>query len=231
MYCIKCGVELADSERKCPLCATPVYYPGLEDNPERPFPAIEPKEDKINLRGINFILSFAMLISGIISVVADLNTGDPGISWSMFVVGGLVFAYVAVVLPLWFVRRSPAIFAPIDFAVAAIYVWYISFATGGDWYLTLALPVIGGAALIVCSVMILCYYLKRGYLYIFGGASIALGALSVMIEWLIHVTFSMPVHHMWSPYPAITLGLIGIMLIVIAIVKPFRESLARIFAI
>ncbi len=231
MYCIKCGVELADSERKCPLCATPVYYPGLSNNPERPFPPTEPKEDKINLRGLNFILTFAVILSGIISVVADLNTGLPGISWSMLVVGALVLAYVVVVLPLWFVRRSPAIFVPVDFAVAAIYVWYISFTTGGDWYFTLALPIIGAFALIVCSIAILTHYIKRGHLYIYGGASIALGAFSVMIEWLIHVTFPMPAHHMWSPYPAISLVLIGIMLIVIAIVKPLRESLARIFAL
>ena len=27
MYCIKCGVELADSEKSCPLCQTPVFHP------------------------------------------------------------------------------------------------------------------------------------------------------------------------------------------------------------
>ena len=29
MYCIKCGVELADSERVCPLCGTRVFHPDL----------------------------------------------------------------------------------------------------------------------------------------------------------------------------------------------------------
>ena len=27
MYCIKCGVKLADTEKKCPLCGTVVYHP------------------------------------------------------------------------------------------------------------------------------------------------------------------------------------------------------------
>jgi len=36
---------------------------------------------------------------------------------------------------------------------------------------------------------------------------------------------------LWSLYPAATLVLIGIMLLVIAIVRPFRESLRRIFAL
>ena len=26
MYCIKCGVELADSEKVCPLCGTRVFH-------------------------------------------------------------------------------------------------------------------------------------------------------------------------------------------------------------
>ena len=30
MYCIKCGVELADTEKQCPLCGTLVYHPELE---------------------------------------------------------------------------------------------------------------------------------------------------------------------------------------------------------
>ena len=30
MYCVKCGVRLADTEKVCPLCATRVYHPDLE---------------------------------------------------------------------------------------------------------------------------------------------------------------------------------------------------------
>ena len=30
MYCIQCGVKLADSEKKCPLCGIRVYHPDLE---------------------------------------------------------------------------------------------------------------------------------------------------------------------------------------------------------
>lgn len=40
MYCIKCGVELADSEKRCPLCGTPVFHPDLPRNlTEPPYPA------------------------------------------------------------------------------------------------------------------------------------------------------------------------------------------------
>lgn len=230
MYCVKCGAELADSERKCPLCMTPVYYPGLGEG-ERPFPETKPKEDKINLRGINFVITVAIALAGVLSLLADLNTGEQGLSWCWLVLGALGVVYVTFVLPLWFVRRSPAIFVPIDFVAAGLYLWLICGATGGHWYVTFGLPVVGAAALICCSVTILVHYLRCGYLYIAGGAVMALGLMSVMIEWLIHVTFDVPKHHMWSLYPAIALGVIGVMLIVIAIVKPLRESLARIFVL
>lgn len=230
MYCVKCGAELADSERKCPLCMTPVYYPGHEGG-DALYPATKPKEEKLSLKGLNFVICFAFLLAATISLIADLDTGERGLSWCWLVLGGLGVAYVVFFLPLWFVRRSPAVFVPADFVAIGLYVWLVSAMTGGGWYVTLGLPVVGAAALIFSSVTILAYYLKCGYLYIAGGASIALGLMSVMIEWLIHVTFDMPAHHYWSIYPAIAFGLVGIMLTVIAIVKPLRESLARVFAL
>ena len=30
MYCVKCGVELGESEKKCPLCGTTVFHPEME---------------------------------------------------------------------------------------------------------------------------------------------------------------------------------------------------------
>lgn len=230
MYCVKCGVELAQSERKCPLCLTPVYMPGLEEDTERPYPKDEPNIAPVNPKGVYLIVSFVFVISALISFFADLNINGT-FDWSGFVMGALGVAYVTFILPLWFRRPSPAVFVPCDFLAVGLFVAYICYATGGDWFFTFALPIIGGAALIVASVTILCYYLRRGYLYIFGGAIIASGALSVLIEWLIRVEFNPHAGFVWSPYPAIALSLAGMMLIVIAIVKPFRESLARIFSL
>ena len=228
MYCVKCGVELADSEKKCPLCHTPVYYPGIEDKDERTYPKFE-KPETVNPRGIYFIISFACIISAIISFVCDLNLGS-GVTWSGYVIGGIILFYVLFVLPGWFTRFNPAIFIPCDFAAIGVFVFYVSYATEGDWFLTFALPIIGAVALIISSITILSYYLKRGYLYIFGGACIAAGGFSPVIEYLSLITFDYkPLN--WSLYPLIALFLIGIMLIIIAIVKPFRESLCRIFAI
>ncbi len=231
MYCVKCGVELEKSERKCPLCLTPVYFPELDKLTEDPpYPKFSGNRDEINPRGICFIASVMFALAAVISLFCDFNLNG-GITWSGYVLGGLVLAYTVAILPAWFKRAHPAVFAPVDFGAAGLLVLYIDLSTGGGWFVPFALPIIGAAALTVCSVIILCHYIRKGYLYILGGASIALGACAVMIEFLIHKNFL--IHHTdlrWSVYPLISFVMIGLMLIVIALVKPFRESLRKIFA-
>ena len=229
MYCVKCGVELADSERSCPLCSTPVYMPGLDPNPERPYPQGS-KPEVVNPRGVYFVLTFAFAIAAIICLVADLSI-ESGIDWSGYVIGGLLVAYVSLILPGWFNRRHPDIFVPSSFATVALFLAYVNYATGGDWFMTFALPLVGGLAVIVCSLAILTFYLHRGHLYIWGGATIATGLLCILLEWLTVVTFGAPTMFLWSLYPAISLTLVGLMLIIVAIVRPFRESLRKVFFI
>ena len=228
MYCIKCGVELSDSESKCPLCHTPVYYPGYEPKEERPYPKFE-KPEAVNPRGIYFIISFVCIIGAVISFICDLNLGR-GVTWTGYAVGGILVFYTIFILPAWFKKYNPAIFIPSAFLAIGAYLAHINYTTGGRWFLTFALPVAGAVTLILTATTTLIYYLRRGYLYIFGGAFILTGIFCPGVETLAIVTFD-KVALGWSYYPLISLSLIGIMLIIIAIVKPLRESLCRIFAI
>jgi hypothetical protein len=156
---------------------------------------------------------------------------NSAISWSSIAASAVLLAYIVLILPGWFKRPSPAIFAPVDFVCAGVYLWYVDFYFNGGWFWSFALPICGGFALIVCSVVILRYYLRCGYLYIFGGATVAMAFFSVLVEFLIHNQFAIKGFFHWSIYPFIVFLLIGIMLIVIAIVRPLRESLHKIFAI
>ena len=229
MYCVKCGVELADSEKKCPLCSTPVHFPENSESEERPYPKFE-KPEKVNPRGIYFIVSFVCLIAAVISLACDINLGN-GVTWSGYVIGGIIVSYTVLILPGWFRKYNPAIFVPVSYAAIGLFLAYINLATEGEWFITFAFPITAAAALITSSIAILSYYIRRGYLYIWGGAFIAAGAFCPVMELLANVTFGNFDHMRWSPYPLIALSLIGVMLIVIAIVKPFRESLCRIFSI
>lgn len=227
MFCVKCGVELSESENKCPLCNTPVYYPEKERG-ELKFPEFKNEREPLNARGLSFVISFFAAIAAVICVVCNITVSDE-LSWSVYAVSALALAYVVFVLPSWFRHPSVAVFVPVDFFAAAVFVAIIAFMMRADWYFTFALPVIAFLALVVSAIAILSYYLRRGYLYIWGGAFILFGFFMPMLEYLLHLNFSILGGYHWCFYPFAALVLLGIMLIVIAIVKPFRESLRKIF--
>ena len=143
--------------------------------------------------------------------------------------GGLALAYVIAILPLWFRKRNPVIFVPTSFAAIGLFLLYVCLATDGNWFLTFALPVTGFLCLLVSAMVTLGRYTRKYLLYVFGGASIAMGGFMVLLEFLLHITFGLPGVGTWSFYPMIVFVLLGILLILIAIVPSFRESLSKKF--
>ncbi len=226
MYCVKCGVKLADTEKKCPLCNTAVYHPELTQAdvhplyPQNKFPKIKPKS-----KGFNGAVIILFLIPMIISFISDWQT-DKALNWFGYVAGGLVLGYIIFGLPNWFHNPNPVIFVPCSFASAIVYLLYINFATNGSWFLSFAFPVASGLGLIISAVITLLRYLKKGKLYIFGGAFIATGGLILLIEFLLTVTFEIS-YIGWSIYPLIVFVLLGGLLIYLAINSAAREIMER----
>ncbi len=230
MYCIKCGVELTDGQEICPICETRVYHPDLPLVPDPTYPKKEFVSEEFNRHGLLFVITVLWLLPTFLPMVFELMWSGE-IEWSGYVIGALVLGYVTVILPWWFKRPNPVIFVPSGFAVALAYLFYIDLTLGGEWFLPFALPVGAALGLIVGAVVTLCRYLTRGRLYVFGGAMVALGMWTQLIEALIRVVFDVRFPVIWSLFSATTLTLIGLLLIVIAIVKPLRDSLIKIFFI
>lgn len=230
MYCVNCGVRLADTEKQCPLCGTIVFHPDItQEKAPKPYPASAPRE-RVDTKAVQTLLSILFLLPALLVVLCDWQISGE-VTWSGYAVGALGLCYIAVVLPSWFKKPNPVIFTPCAFAALALYLLYINFKTGGAWFLTFALPVTGGVALIVTTVVTLMRYLPRGALFIFGGATMALGALVVLVEILLDITFSIPKFLGWSFYPLVVLGLIGAFLIYLGISRPAREMMERKFFI
>lgn len=227
MYCIKCGVELADSEAKCPLCNTHVFHPELQRiQIEGLYPSDQYPPTQVRPWGALLILTMVWLLPLFITVVCDLQFNG-SITWSGYVVGGLMVSYVMLILPSWFQKPNPVVFVPCNFAASALFLLYINFATNGHWYLSFALPVTAGLGLITTAVVTLTRYIQRGRLYIFGGAAMVLGLFILVVELLLNITFRFPLAFTWSLYPLVVLMLLGITLLVTAICRPLRESLRK----
>lgn len=226
MYCVKCGVKLADTEKKCPLCNTVVYHPDFEQTAERP---LYPKDKMPKSNSISKVLNGAVIILFLIPILVCFFADcflDGKIEWFGYVAGALLFFYVAFALPMWFKKPNPVIFVPCSFAAAVLYLLYINLATGDAWFLSFAFPVVGGLCLITCTVVTLMYYLRRGRLYILGGAFIGLGAFMLLVEFLLKITFDLQFIG-WSIYPLVALFLIGGLMIYLAINSSAREMIER----
>ena len=230
MYCVKCGVELADSEKKCPLCGTPVFHPDIPRNlSDPPFPPdrrIRPED--VNRSGILFVLTVAALLPALLCLLCDWRINGT-LVWSGYAAGAIGLLYIVILLPMWFRHPNPVIFVPVDFAAIALFLLYVNYATGGHWHLSFALPVTGAAALLVCAMVTLLKYLPGAALYICGGALILSGGLAVLVEFLLNLTFGLHDTFLWSIYPLAVGVVLGAMLLVIAVSKTLRRSLHRKF--
>ena len=227
MYCVKCGVKLADTEKSCPLCQTRVYHPELRQPetdslyPKNKYPAVQPRSLLPQM-----IVTVLTLVAISTVLMCDLQlTGT--VTWSGYVVGALVLFYSIFVLPYWFRNPNPVIFVPCGFSVLEGYLLYIDLTLSGGWFLSFAFPVAGGIGLIVTAVVTLLRYVKGGKLYIFGGAFLTLGGFLLLMEFLMNLTFDIPGFKGWSLYPLIAMAALGGTLIFLAICAPARQTMER----
>ena len=228
MYCIKCGVKLADTEKKGPLCHTIVCHPDFEQTAEHPFyPENKMPKSSSGSKALNGAILILFFIPLLVCFFADWSLGGR-IEWFGYVAGALALSYIIFALPIWFKKPNPVIFVPCDFVACALYLLYIDLVTGGNWFMTFAFPVVGGICLITCTVVTLMRYIHRGKLYIFGGAFMVLGTFMLLIEYLLSITFALNFIG-WSIYPLVVLLLFGGMLIFLGINSNIREKLERRF--
>lgn len=231
MYCIKCGVKLASSETSCPLCGTRVFHPDLEMPtgetlyPHHKIPTSAPR----SLLG-PAILTALYLIPLLVVPLCDIQLNQH-VTWSGYVTGAILLSYIFFILPAWFRQPNPVIFVPCDFAAIGLYLFYINMALHGNWFFSFALPLVGGLCVIVTTIVTLLRYVPKGALYTFGGASIALGGLMLLTEFLVNITFHISRFFGWSLYPLIALVILGGILIFLAICRPARQTLERKFFI
>ena len=226
LYCIKCGVKLSDSEKKCPLCDTVVYHPDFENISRNTlYPEHKMPKSYSNSKAINGAIIILLLIPIIVCFLSDFQINGH-LDWFGYVAGALAVGYVIFALPLWFNRKNPIIFVPCAFSAIILYLLYINIATGGKWFMSFAFPVAGGISLIIYSVVALIYLLRKGKLYIIGGALMVLGTFMLLTEFLMGITFGIRFIG-WSIYPLSVLVLFGGFLIFLAINSTAREMMER----
>ena len=230
MYCIQCGVQLADTEKSCPLCGTVCYHPDRSRPEAEPlYPKDQHFQSQVSPSGVMGALTVLCLIPIVICLLCDLRVNGQ-LNWAGYVAGAIALFYVIFLLPFWFRKPNPVIFVPCGFAGVALYLMYIDWFLSGGWFFPFALPLTGGICVIFTTMTVLLKYVKKGKLFIFGGCAMGLGIFAQVVEHLaVWNLESAPAG--WAVYPAVMLLLLGGYLIFLGICRPARESMRRKFFI
>ncbi|NLG58007.1 MAG: RING-HC finger protein [Clostridiales bacterium] len=228
-YCVECGVRLAASEPKCPLCQTPVVNPNrpvcqLEDTSHPQ--AIEEAISRMD-RGYARQLSLIFLMIPILAVLI-IDLIDSGGSWSPYVVGALVMSYCFFAFPLLFRFTRPYVYIVVD--VLALLGFLLLIAWRGDglsWYLSLVLPllILLGVATLLIILVLRRQELKRLY-----RAALAMGLFAAALlglEIIIDLNAWGQFHLGWSVYAAIPLAVIALMLAGLEQNRELKEAVRK----
>lgn len=215
-YCVNCGVELAETEKSCPLCFTEVI------NPKKPFdPTVPPLYPDIPVRGVitdnrHLLAPFAllMLTPTALCLVIELMTSGK-LSWSLYVLLSMLLLDVFLLPPLAMRRRLPMLCLAIDWAATAAFLFVLDILTPGSWFMPVALPFLIGGGAITMGAGAMLLYVKMFRRLRLTVTLFATGALVLLGDILIKRYRGAPRPVGWSLLvltPCVILGIIGLML-------------------
>ena len=239
-YCVKCGVELEDSAGKCPLCNTKVMLPEKEgqlreESAEESWPAgmdyLNTWHDrKYAAQVLSVLLALPMLVCFLINISYTKDVfSAPQNLWSLYVAGGCALAWVFTV-PLLLVQKFRAyIIVGLDAVSIAGFLWLIQWMTGGNWFFSLALPVIAIALLTVWISSALRLHAKLNKLYMLTYIFIMVGVDMFVLEAVIDRYHSADgsISFDWSLFLLASCAVIALLLFVIGRRRKIKEEIRK----
>ncbi len=121
MYCVNCGVKLADTEKACPLCGTAVFHPDLVRKPEKKLYPTEDPQERVDSKAVQTLLTVLFILPALLVFLCDRQINGE-ITWSGYVMGAIGLSYVVCILPCWFKKPNPVIFTPCGIEALALYL-------------------------------------------------------------------------------------------------------------
>ena len=229
-YCVHCGVELASSERDCPLCGTVVQDPFCDwEKPEQmPYPeAVDIRAARIDRRYARQLVGMLMLIPALVVFLLDLVDGG-GLRWSPYVIGGLALIYCWVVVPALFRFSKPFVYVVIDVISLSAYLYMIALIGGNTaWFYGLVLPLLLLSGLVLLGALLAIRRLELAPLRRAALVCLLLAVFLLGIELLISIYARVPIAFRWSFYAAIPAAVIGLLLWLLEKNEPLKAEIQK----
>lgn len=229
-YCVNCGVELHESEKKCPLCDTVVINPNIIS--QEPAESVFPQEQKLV-----DIIAERRLWAGIVSIVLAIpasicllcNFGiEKKLSWSLIVTSALVMVW-AFIVPVLLMRKTNYIVLFVTYTVGilfflAVMCWQVS----GDWFLSIAVPIV---LCFMCVVSINTVVMNHNIAKLYAAAVlfITIGALVVAVEIVTDYYLNREIALSWSLIALVPCALLALLYVIVQRKNGLKNSLKKRF--
>lgn len=228
-YCVNCGVELADSEKRCPLCQVEVSNPKApwKEPTERPYSRhVDNLMKKIDRRYFAALAGLLLTIPCVITLLLDI-IADGRFTWSAYVIGAVALVYIFVLLPLYFKKPHTVIFPAADCAAVLLYLLFIERMNGGGWFWSLGLPITVAASVCVITLALLFTKTQASILVKAGGVLIATGLFVVCAEVIIRLHLYASATLTWSLYALMPCVVLGVAALILEHRNNFKAQIRR----
>lgn len=229
-YCVNCGVELANTEKSCPLCNTPVINPvsPWKEPEKKPYPErIDNIMKKIDFKFGVRLASLLLILPAAVTVLCNIAVNRK-LDWSLYVVGALACLFVYVLLPLLFKRHRPYLFVVMNTVATSVYVAMIAWLNGGfNWYFELAAPVI---CITFAAAMILTFVYgkkKVAPLHKVAATSLVIGGVAVAVETAVDLFVFGKVLFHWSLYVMIVCAVFAAAFALLQSKRQWKEEIRK----
>ena len=227
---VNCGVELADSERRCPLCHTEVHNPRqpYDRKIPKPFPnrldLFEPEDNRGFAAAITTLL---LALPAAICLACDVAY-TRGAGWSMLVTGAMAMLWVFIVPPI-FLRRHKVLFCgTLDTAAVLGYLWMVEhYAAKGSWFQAMAVPLVVLVDLLFTADYLLVAKVIHGRFRQMALVLASVPLLLVGVEVCLDLFLDGRVSLLWSFVVSIPCLILALLLVVLGRRERFRQQMRK----
>ena len=231
-YCVNCGVELEETEKECVLCKCEVVNPMQQQNPfeERPYPnKVDELTKKANRRFSALILSFLFILPSLICFFLNILYFDQ-ILWSVYVIGGFLFLWTCIVVPLVNPNINLTVLIFLDCLVAAIYLFVIEkMIFTNAWFLPLALPILTIMWLFI-EILVILYQknIIKGF-QIPALGFVFIGLFCAGVDLILNLYFESRFSISWSIFVMVTTFVLASLFFIVENKQTMKEELIKRF--
>jgi len=171
-YCSRCGVEVDDNIRSCPLCNSPIQYLDENNKPltyyPKDIPTQQSQKREFHKGAFLLLMTIIAFIPIAINISADLLYNH-AITWSPIPVFAILSAY-GIIFIVTNLYKYPISLGFALFADLSLFLFSLAQVIPGDksWFLPLGLPITSIVFLTILVMTLFIIYSKRKGFNLFG---------------------------------------------------------------